>query len=174
MLDGPLNIPPVALAQRLNGQVGIGQVDALVALDQAAIRDGAADLIGPLFNNQHAHRPVIDEKSLAGLDISHEIHVGAAEAIDLAGGCGRGDDGPALEDGDRARRDFDSFACHLAHADLGALEIAEHGGGPTEFPRYGSDRPQVRGVLLDRAVTEVEPEDRDAGLDEPADRLGSR
>ena len=64
-------------------------------------------------------------------------------------------------------QDGSQSVVELAGADLGSGKVGEHADRPTGTSRGGTHPRQTVEVILDRSVAEVQPDDVDAGMDQP-------
>jgi len=160
VLDRPGQIAAVLLGQGRHAQRRVGQVHALVARHRAADGDGALDRVGGAIDGQQADQPVVDVDAVPGLDLVHEPLVAGRQ---LAGGAGC----VAADEADHvAGAQQHRAARDLAQPDLRTRQVPQHRDGPAVLVRPATDAGQHLGVLLERAVAEVQPADAHAGFEQ--------
>ena len=71
-----------------------------------------------------------------------------------------------------ARIQVDLALGELADADLRALQVSQHADIGTQAHRHLADQPDRFGMLLGRAVREVDPNDVDPCLEQSGQHLG--
>src|SRR5205823_3830765 len=127
VIDGPFGALPIALGDGGKIDAGVGEVDALAGLEDAADEAVALDFVAGFLDADEAEKAVFDVDAVADVDVVNERGDGGADAVI------DGDDGLALDDECIAGVDGDAAGVvdvgDLAEADFGSAEIAEDGDG---------------------------------------------
>ena len=156
----PAEVGLVLLGQRGNGDRDAGKVDALVVGDGAGDDDLGRDHDAVGLDDLDLDLAVVDQEVVARLDVVREALERRRDDLLGAGDVLGGD----LED--VADREIVGAVGELAEADLGSLQVDEHGDGAAGilrgFANVGEAR-LVNGVI---AVAEVHARDVDTRLDD--------
>ena len=156
----------VALGGRGDGQVRVGQVEPLARGDRPAVGHAAEQLFAVADDREHAHSAVVDEHPVPGVHLDRDGGVVAGDHRERPGHALRE---PAPHERVLPGLEHDPRAVgrgHLAHADLGAGQVAQDRQGHGLLLADAPDHRQTPGVVVDRSVGEVEPEQRRAVLDQ--------
>ena len=160
----------VALGDGGQGDVDVGDVDALALADKAVVEDDAVHVLAVDGLDLEANQAVVDQDDGALLSLRRELLVvegdvgGVAEPV-LAGGLGG--------DGDLvAGVDLDlGVALEQAGADLGALGVEQDADGLADLGGAAAHTLDAALMLLIGAMGEVEAGDVHARLQHLADSL---
>ncbi len=161
--DGKLGVGNVLRRQRGCGDFRVGQVDALVVLEQAAEDHFAANAFALDFQRLQLQVAIVKQDAVTGPDVMRDGPVLRSDEAGAAILHPRVDH--HLVTGNQLQRAVGKPAA----ADLGAAEVGEDRHMPAEFV---GRRPHVvidLAVCLVRAVRHVEPHDIDPGAQQPDD-----
>ncbi len=164
-LAAEFDVGPVLLADKGHGQVGIGDIDALVVGDGASVDDGAVDLrIGNAVDSQF-DQAVIDQDHAALGDIFGQVLVADGGAL-----CSSHDFfGRQCEFA--AFFQHDLTAIKVAEADFGALGIHQCGYRNTHLSAEADQALEFCLVLLMGSMGEIKSRHVHARIDQFAQRL---
>ena len=116
-----------------------------------------------------ADAPVIKEQNVARLEVIEQGRIVETDALPIAAVLADA----AVQAEAIARVQFGAASGKAADANLGALEVGENPHVTPVAGRLLADARRHRRVLLDAAVTEIEPEYVHAGLNQSGDGLGA-
>src|SRR5690606_1773677 len=166
-LGAELQVLDVLVREGRDREVGARDVDALVVREPAADEDARGHDAGLHAGHLDGEPAVVEEQHVADLDVGAQALVGHADARRVAG--------RRVVAGERellAGLELDGSLREHAHADLRALEVLEDPDAAAEVLGGLADDVDDVEVVLALAVREVQPEDVDAGLDQPHHDLG--
>ena len=162
---GEVQIRLVLLGQRRDGQKGVGDVDALVVGQVAAHQHAHVGKVGAVLFHPHAQAAVVQQQLGALGQRGENLGVGQRRAL---GGAHLG---RQIEAEMRAAFQMDLAAFELAHAQLGTLQVGQHGDGAAHPALQLADG-VVAGLMIGiGAVAEVQPEHVGSGDEQALDRL---
>jgi hypothetical protein len=165
-LQCELEIVEILARQRGNRHGHARHVDALVGADASAGKHGATCAAGLDALHAQPHEPVVDQHLVPRLQ--HLADDGGTDGKLAVPARVRADDGDLLAALDRHRLG------QIADAELRALEVGDQRERTTEPLLRVADEPCSFGVLLARAVREVQARAVHAGLGERLQHLGRR
>ena len=157
---GPLEIEKVLLGERRHGERGARDVDSLVRPDASRQLDLQPGPAGAALDHIHRHGAVGEENALADLQVVGQRLVGAGQLMRIVAAlavAGKAELGAEVA--------LDGIAGNRSQADLGPAEVLQDRELTPHLVADLADRLERRGVLVVRAVREVEPEDVNARLD---------
>ncbi len=164
-LKGEGEVLAILGRERRDGQDHVGDVHALAIGEHAPHQHLADQVIGPFVGHPQAELAVIEQERGADLGGLDDFGMGEFHPFSIAGG------GVEIEAEGLAGLQMDAARGEAADAELGALDVGEDADRPSRLLLEGADRLDARGVILMRAVREIEAEDVHPGAEEPADDL---
>ena len=141
-----LDVGAVLLADKRHGQVGAGQVHALVVGDRAAVDDCADDLGIGLGIDAQADQAVIDQDHAADADISRKVRIsyGCSGAVAHHFLSSQGKCLPLFE--------HDLSTLKVAQPDLGSLGVQKRGHRLAHLAAHADYSAELCFMLLMRSV----------------------
>ena len=165
LLDGERGVGAILLRDGRRGHVHAGKVDALVALDLATVHDARGDPRRIYVQHDELDEAIVHEYAITDVDVGRQRLVGNRHLV-----------GPRLIL--RTEHDIrtlleESRRGQRTDANSRPLQVAENGHRPAVLRRELAHDADGAGVLLVRAVREVDTGDVQARVHEAVDRLAA-